>query len=174
MRFKARRYALGVAACVLAFVATASAQEKRAITFKDLISMHRVSDPQISPDGKWVAYQVDTPDYPANHMTHDIWIVAISGGNARQLTHDGVSERPRWSPDGKRVAILSSSGETPQVALIPPMAAHRPKSPRFPPAPTTSSGRRTAGGSHSSQASIPIATTMPATPPATQPRRKIP
>ncbi len=108
----------GVAVLLIAFAVGMQAQEKRAITFKDLISMHRVSDPQISPDGKWVAYAVATPDYDANHLSHDIWIVPISGGEAQQVTHDGTAERPRWSPDGKRLAILSSRDGAAQVYSI--------------------------------------------------------
>ncbi|MBI3484374.1 MAG: hypothetical protein HY012_04390, partial [Acidobacteria bacterium] len=52
--------------CLLLGLVQVQAQSKRAITFDDLISMHRVSDPQISPDGKWVAYTVATPDKAAN------------------------------------------------------------------------------------------------------------
>jgi dipeptidyl aminopeptidase/acylaminoacyl peptidase len=95
--------------------AHAQATEKRAVTFRDLIAMHRVTDPQISPDGKWIAYSVATPDYDANRLAKDIWIVAISGGDSRQFTHDGTAERPRWSPDGKRIAFLSSRDGVAQV-----------------------------------------------------------
>lgn len=117
MKFHVREIglAVGLAACA----ANVSAQVKRAITFKDLISMHRVSGPQISPDGKWIAYDVATPDYSANRLSHDVWIVPVSGGDARQLTHDGASQRPRWSPDGKRIAILVSHQGTAQVYSIP-------------------------------------------------------
>jgi len=119
MNFNPRKFVWGLAVCALAFAATARAQEKRAVTFKDLISMHRVSGPQISPDGKWVAYDVATPDYSANRLTHDVWIVAISGGDARQLTHDGAFERPRWSSDGRRLAILSTHDGVAQVYAVP-------------------------------------------------------
>lgn len=119
MKFHAREIGFGIAILLLPLAAKAQAPEKRAITFKDLISMHRVAGPQISPDGKWVAYDVATPDYSANRLSHDVWIVPIAGGDARQLTHDGASERPRWSPDGKRLAILSSHDGVAQVYSIP-------------------------------------------------------
>jgi dipeptidyl aminopeptidase/acylaminoacyl peptidase len=94
----------------------AQEQRKRAITFQDLISMHRVSEPQISPDGKWIAYSVSTPDLDANRSIRNIWIVATSGGEARQLTRGGTDTRPRWSPDGKKLAFLSARVENnPQV-----------------------------------------------------------
>jgi dipeptidyl aminopeptidase/acylaminoacyl peptidase len=91
---------------------------RRAITFKDLISMNRLSDPQISPDGRWIVYSVATPDLEANKLTHNIWIISASGGEPRQLTRSGSDSRPRWSPDGKRLAFLSSRDGAQQVYTI--------------------------------------------------------
>jgi dipeptidyl aminopeptidase/acylaminoacyl peptidase len=110
---------IAVVVCLLTVPANAQAPEKRAITVKDLLALHRISDPQISPDGKWIGYDVATPDYSANHLSHDVWIVPTSGGDARQLTHDGASERPRWSPDGQHVLVLSSYKNPAQVYSIP-------------------------------------------------------
>ncbi|HXW61713.1 MAG TPA: S9 family peptidase [Candidatus Acidoferrales bacterium] len=110
---------IGVVVCLLTAPAIAQAPEKRAITFKDLIAMHRVSDPQISPDGKWIGYDVATPDYAANRLSQDVWIVPMSGGEARQLTHDGASQRARWSPDGQHVLVLSSHNNPAEVYSIP-------------------------------------------------------
>jgi len=107
-----------IGASVGAPSAGAQAQEKRAITFHDLISMHRLSDPQISPDGKWVAYGVATPDFDANHQVKNIWIVAVAGGESRQLTQGGSDERARWSPDGKSLSFLSSRDGSAQVYKV--------------------------------------------------------
>jgi dipeptidyl aminopeptidase/acylaminoacyl peptidase len=93
----------------------AQTSPKRAMTFQDLISMRRISDPQISPDGRWVAYDLATPNFDANNLSHDIWIVPVSGGASRQLTHDETAQRPRWSPDGSQIAFLSSRGGATQV-----------------------------------------------------------
>jgi dipeptidyl aminopeptidase/acylaminoacyl peptidase len=104
---------------LLIFCAAAFAQTpKRAITFDDLISMHRVGDPQLSPDGKWIAYTVATPDKEENRNVSDIWIVATSGGEPRQITRGGSDSRARWSPDGKKLAFLSGRGGTTQVYSI--------------------------------------------------------
>jgi len=84
----------------------AQEQRKRAITFQDLISMHRLSELQISPDGKWVAYAVATPDLEANRSMRNIWIVSTAGGEPRQLTRGWTDSRPRWAPDGKKLAFL--------------------------------------------------------------------
>ncbi len=99
--------------------AEAQSAPTRAITFSDLISMRRVSDPHISPDRLWVAYTVATADLDANRSATNIWIVSASGGDARQLTRSGKDSRPRWSPDGKSLAFLSSRDGVPQVYSIP-------------------------------------------------------
>ena len=99
------------------------------IDFHDLISMHRLSDPQISPDGQWVAYSVATPDYDANHLVKNIWIVAVAGGEPRQLTHGGTDERARWSPDGKKISSFLASSRRHRAGFHhpPSMAARRSK-----------------------------------------------
>lgn len=106
---------------LLIFCAAAYAQTaKRAITFDDLISMHRVSDPRLSPDGKWIAYTVATPDKETNQIVSDIWMVGTSGSEPRQITRGGSDQRARWSPDGKKLAFLSGRGGTAQVYSISP------------------------------------------------------
>ncbi len=108
-----------VFSCLL-FCTSAPAQaQKRAIQFDDMIAMHRVSDPQVSPDGKWVAYVVATPDMQANHSMSNIWIVPANGGEERQLTRSGSDSRPRWSPDGKQIAFLSSRDGATQIYVMP-------------------------------------------------------
>src|SRR2546427_695134 len=86
---------------------------KRGITFDDLISLHRISEVQVSPDGKWAAYRVATPDLQANRSASNLWIVSTAGGPPQQLTRSGRDSRPQWSPDGKRLAFLSIRDTTP-------------------------------------------------------------
>lgn len=88
------------------------AQEKRRLSLEDLALLRDVSDPQISPDGAWVAYAVRTTDVEEDRMTSDLWMVRWDGTETVQLTHSGESERqPRWSPDGKFLAFLAARGE---------------------------------------------------------------
>jgi dipeptidyl aminopeptidase/acylaminoacyl peptidase len=102
-----------------AFGARAQESAKHPITFDDMIKMHRVSEAQISPDGKWVAYTVSTPDMDANRNASNIWMVSVTGGAPLQLTQSGHDSSPVWSPDSKTIAFLSSRDGTSQVYLLP-------------------------------------------------------
>ncbi len=97
------------------------AQAKRAITFDDFIGLPIVSDPQLSPDGKWVAYTVTTPSLKDNRGSARIWLADVATGKTRQLTQGPGSDRsPRWSPDGQTLAFISSRQGGPQIWIIAP------------------------------------------------------
>ncbi len=115
-------WAVGILGVVLAAATVGQAQttvaEKHRSGFDDLIKMHRVSAPEISRDGKWVAYAMATPDMDANRNASNIWIVATSGGDAMQLTQSGKDSAPAWSPDGKTLAFLSARDGISQIYLL--------------------------------------------------------
>jgi dipeptidyl aminopeptidase/acylaminoacyl peptidase len=91
---------------------------RRHIGVDDLLAIQRISDPQISPDGSRVAYTVSTPDREANRLSRNVWIVPTAGGAPRQLTTSGKDRGARWSPDGKRLAFLSSRSTGQQIYLL--------------------------------------------------------
>src|SRR4051812_42740884 len=71
-------------------------------TVDDLLELRAASGPQISPDGKWVAYLVSQTDWQHDEFVSQLWIVSADGGEARQLTRGERSASPaRWSPDSK-------------------------------------------------------------------------
>ncbi|PYP16324.1 MAG: S9 family peptidase [Gemmatimonadetes bacterium] len=94
--------------------------QQRAIRFEDYIALKSVSDPQLSPDGKWVAYTVATPSLEDNRNVSRVWVAEVATGKSRQQTGGPGSDRqPRWSPDGKTLAFISTRDSGAQVWVLP-------------------------------------------------------
>src|SRR6266702_4088436 len=92
----------------------------RNITIDDFFQIRDVAQPEISPDGQWVAYSVRTRILKDDKNEQRLWMISTHGGDPIPLTAEGVSSsHPRWSPDGKYLAFLSArnNGKT-QVWLL--------------------------------------------------------
>ncbi|MCI0605193.1 S9 family peptidase [bacterium] len=99
--------------------ATVFAQGKRNLTVDDLFAFKDVNDPQTSPDGKWIAYVVETMNAEKDKANKDIYMVPVAGGEAVQLTtHEEEDSHPRWSPDNKYLAFFSKRNKKKQVFLL--------------------------------------------------------
>jgi dipeptidyl aminopeptidase/acylaminoacyl peptidase len=106
MNFRIPRATRALFLC-FAFATFAAEAAPRPITVEDLLSLARVGDVQISPDGAWVAYSVATPNLAGNTVDSNLWMASTQRDDVRQLTRTGKDRSPRFSPDGKRLAFLS-------------------------------------------------------------------
>ncbi len=88
------------------------------IDVETMMRIKRISDPQLSPDGKTVAFSVQSVDLAENKRVTQIYTVPLDGGYPRMLTTEGSNDRPRWSPDSSKIAFVSTRSGSSQIWLM--------------------------------------------------------
>ena len=104
-----------------ALASPAVAADKRPIQVDDLFRFKRVADPQVSPDGKLVVYQVTTVDADANKSSTALFLASTDGKTPPRPLTSPMGKKdthPRWSPDGTRILFESTRPGTPQLFVI--------------------------------------------------------
>jgi dipeptidyl aminopeptidase/acylaminoacyl peptidase len=91
---------------------------KRPMTFADLMAIKRVSDPQISPSGKWVMFSVMDVSLEKNSKTTHLWVVPLAGGKEEQLTFGSGESFGRFSPDGQFLSFTGAPTKDDPVSRI--------------------------------------------------------
>jgi dipeptidyl aminopeptidase/acylaminoacyl peptidase len=96
-----------------------AADVRRTLTPDDFYRVQDVTDPQVSPDGSWVAYVVSTNDREADEARSAIWMVSWDGSQRLALTAaaDGIG-KPRWSPDGRYLAFVSTPSGSDKLQIM--------------------------------------------------------
>jgi dipeptidyl aminopeptidase/acylaminoacyl peptidase len=100
------------------FLATSllAQSSKHPFTFEDMMKLKRVDEPVPSPDGKWVVFSATDVDLEANTKISHLWIVPANGGESKRLNETpNHEERPRFSPDGKRLIWSSKATDPTQI-----------------------------------------------------------
>ena len=95
--------------------------EMRALTADDLVRIKRVTDPQVSPDGRYVAFVVRETDMEANRGRTDVWLLDLTQKNATPLRltqNDANDSSPRWAPDSRTIYFISTRSGQSQVWRI--------------------------------------------------------
>ncbi len=108
--------AAAAVACA-AMAAVPGAEAARPMTIQDLLTAVRVTDPQLSPDGRLVAFVRTTTDLSTGKRNADIWVVPADGSAPPKalITGDKSETTPRWTPDGRQLLFISTRDGDPQV-----------------------------------------------------------
>jgi dipeptidyl aminopeptidase/acylaminoacyl peptidase len=110
---------LWICLLVLLVPATPLVAQKKMLDAESLWKLQRLSEPTLSPDGKTLAFTVRKYDIEQNNSTRHIYTVPLDGGTPKQITSEGsINERPKWTPDSKRISFVSNRSGEAQIWLM--------------------------------------------------------
>ena len=102
--------------CLMLCGFAASGAAKAPFTAEAMMRLLRIGDPQLSPDGKQVAFIAQSIDVANNTKPTAVYVVPLTGGSPQRLTTEGLTnERPRWTPDSKRIVFVSDRSNGTQI-----------------------------------------------------------
>src|ERR1700722_11684847 len=105
--------------CFFLLFSASLAAQKQPFDVQALLKIARIQEPQLSPDGKTVAFTVQTVDIAQNTKPKQIYTVSVNGGSPQQITTQGTdNERPEWSPASKQITFISDRGGSAQVWIM--------------------------------------------------------
>ncbi|MBN2592250.1 MAG: S9 family peptidase [Sedimentisphaerales bacterium] len=109
---------------IFLFVATGSSyaadlDQTHPFSIHDMLAMDRLSDPQVSPDGRLIVFVLRKTDLEENKGLTDLWLIGADGTALRRLTsHKAADSNPCWAPDGKSIWFVSARSDSSQVWRI--------------------------------------------------------
>src|SRR5690349_8653556 len=114
------RRAFAALVLVLCALPSTHAQSKRRLTLIDLLNVPRLTEPQLSPDGRQVIYQLAEADWKANKRVSHIWRIASDGTGLVRMSNGAGEQSARWSPDGAAIAFAGkrAAADEAQVYVI--------------------------------------------------------